>query len=518
MTQSDIRPRWKLLAGMLAIPWIGLMLFNWLPALDRYGYAATFAGVAVTFLTLLLAVVWLLCFSRLPRTLRWRGLALLALFSVLAAAMVRKDGHMGDFLPQLAWRWQHRPGENLAALKTAGVIPSSLAFTTDAAGDSPRFLGPEGINDTPARALAPDWFTVPPRELWRREIGLGWSGFIVAGDYAITQEQRGEEELIVAYRATTGEPLWQHAEKVRFDESMGGSGPRATPTAHASKVYALGATGILVCLDGKSGRLIWRRDTLAEAGHENLTWAKSCSPLIVGDNVVITLGKGSQALAAYSAATGEPAWRSGPRNASYCSPIVAEVGGKPQVIAVFAGSAGAFDPVTGTELWSWTDGFKGAPANVANPVFVPPDQVLVSIGYGVGSTMLRTAPGTPPQILWQSIKMKPKFTNLVVRGTRAWGLDEGRLSCMDLSTGDQLWRGSGYGHGQVLGAGDSLIIQSERGEVVVVAASETEESVRTRIPALTSKTWNQPCLAGRLLLVRNDREAICFELKGDPAP
>lgn len=295
---------------------------------------------------------------------------------------------------------------------------------------------------------------------------------------------------------------------------MGGTGPRATPAVQDDRVYALGATGILICLDGRTGRLIWRRDTLAEAGHQNLMWAKSCSPLLAGDRVIITLGHGPKTLAAYQVRTGEPAWRSGPDAASYGSPALVTSGGVPQAVTVFADRVMAVNPENGAEIWTWKEGFRAAAANVANPVFPAPDQVLVGIGYGVGSTLLKTSPGMPPEILWHSLKMKPKFTNLVVKSGRAWGLDEGRLACLDLTTGGQLWRGSSYGHGQILGAGDSLIIQSERGEVVIAAASDQEETVQVRFPALSSKTWNQPCLAGRLLLVRNDREAVCFEFPG----
>lgn len=516
MNETPKSPRWKLLVFLVSLPWIGVLLLQKLPALDRYSFAVTFAGLLAVFATLILTLLWLLCFSRLRKPVRWKGAGLLVVLIALAAAMVRKDGHMGDFLPQLAWRWQARPGEGLAPLEIHQAAATAARFTTDQAGDSSRFLGSSGTNDSPATDLPANWYASAPRELWRREIGLGWSGFAVAGDFAVTQEQRGDDEVTVAYHRMTGEPLWQHVEKARFEEAMGGIGPRATPTAQGDRVYALGATGILLCLEGKSGKLIWRRDTLADAGHQNLMWAKSCSPLVAGDKVIITLGKGAQTLAAYSAATGEPTWRSGPDNASYGSPVLVNVAGAPQVLTVFTDRASANDPATGAEIWSWQQGFKGAAANVANPVFVPPDRVLVAIGYGVGSTLLKTAPGTPPEILWQSVKMKPKFTNPVVRDTHLWGLDEGRLSCLDLTSGEQLWRGASYGHGQMLGAGGTLIIQSERGDVVVVEASAKEEIVLARIPALSSKTWNQPCLAGRHLLVRNDREAICFELA--PAP
>ncbi len=510
------RPRWKLLLVLLALPWIGVLLLVGLPSMDHYSHTHTVAVMGAVLASLVLAMVWLLGMSGLKWAQRGKGLVLLLALAGVFAGLVRKDGHMGDFLPQLSWRWQPKPGEAaMAPLEVAARAGEAIPFTTDQPGDSPRFLGSDGLNWQPADALAPDWHAAAPKELWRRPLGLGWSGFIVAGEFAITQEQRGDEELTVAYRLTTGEPLWQHAEKARFEESMGGIGPRATPTAHDGKVYALGATGILTCLDGTTGALIWRRDTLIEAGHENLMWAKSSSPLIAGDKVIITLGKGPQTLAAYSAATGEPAWRGGPANSGYSSPVLVTVDGKPQILTLFANSAGAYDPATGAEIWSWTDGFKAASANVANPVFLAPDQALVALGYGVGSTLLRTAPGTPPEILWQSLKMKPKFTNLVVRGTHAWGLDEGRLSCLELATGKQIWRGSSYGHGQMLGAGSALVIQSERGEVVVAEANLTGENILTRFPALTSKTWNQPCLAGTHLLVRNDREAICFELKGN---
>ena len=513
--ENHIRPRWTLGFVLLGLPWVGVALLYVVPSWDRFSHMQTTAVMAAGLLSIALAMVWLVGMSGLKWGQRGKGLLLLLGAGAGFAGLVRKDGHMGDFLPQLSWRWQAKPGEAATApLEVKSHAGEAIAFTTDQPGDSPRFLGADGTNWRANAVLAEDWTTTAPKELWRRSIGLGWSGFVVAGEFAITQEQRGEDELTVAYRLSTGEPLWQHAEKARFEESMGGNGPRATPTAHDGKVYALGATGILTCLDGRRGALIWRRDTLLEAGHENLMWAKSSSPLIVGDRVIVTLGKGPQTLAAYATTTGEPVWRSGPSGSAYSSPVLIEVGGKPAVLTLFSKSVEAHDVATGAELWAWTEGFRAASANVTNPLFITPDRVLVAMGYGVGATMLKVAPNTAPEIVWESLKMKPKFTNLVVRGGQVWGLDEGRLACLDLARGDALWRGSSFGHGQILGVGEALVIQSERGEVVIAEASARAERVLQRIPALSSKTWNQPCLAGRHLLVRNDREVVCFELKG----
>jgi len=93
-----------------------------------------------------------------------------------------------------------------------------------------------------------------------------------------------------------------------------------------------------------------------------------------------------------------------------------------------------------------------------------------------------------------------------------YGLDEGILACLDIKTGTQIWKGGRYQHGQILLAGDLLIVQAETGDVFLVKLDPHKLIELGKIPALSAKTWNNPALAGRMLLVRNDREAACYEL------
>ena len=206
----------------------------------------------------------------------------------------------------------------------------------------------------PGITLDTDWKANPPELLWRRPIGLGWSGFVVADGKAVTLEQDGDRELVSCYQLTTGELLWSLAEDVRFSESMGSDGPRSTPTIENGHVYALGATGLLHCLDLATGEPVWRCDILAD--RQNLTWGKSNAPLIHGDLVVVTGADNGPTLLAYDKAIGEPVWEADGAKPSYASPIAATLGGLEQIVSVNSTEVASYDPATGATLWALTTG------------------------------------------------------------------------------------------------------------------------------------------------------------------
>jgi outer membrane protein assembly factor BamB len=351
--------------------------------------------------------------------------------------------------------------------------------------------------------------------LWRRAIGPGWSSFAVDGDLVYTQEQRGEYELVVCYRLSTGEPVWRHRDKARFWESNGGAGPRATPTLSNGRVYSFGATGVLNVLDAATGAPIWSRNVASDAQKNVPIWGFTSSPVVVDDLVVVAA---SGKLAAYDIASGKPRWFGPARPGSYSSPHLATIDGVPQILMLTAAGATSVAPADGAVLWehAWPEG-----TTIVQPALTPDGDVLinaiVSTG-GVGIRRLDITKGTAGWTVgerWTSTGLKPYFSDYVVHEGHAYGFDGSILSCIDLETGARKWKGGRYGDGQLvlLPDQDVVLLISEEGELALVKASPDQFTEVARFKAIEGKTWNHPVLVGSVLLVRNGEEMAAFRLR-----
>jgi outer membrane protein assembly factor BamB len=176
-------------------------------------------------------------------------------------------------------------------------------------------------------------------------------------------------------------------------------------------------------------------------------------------------------------------------------------------------SVSGHDPATGAVLWEHP--FPREQPNVAMPLPLGADRLLVSVGYGGGSKLYRvgeTGGELRATLEWESPRLKSKFANLVLHGGFLYGLDDGVLTCLDPASGERRWKSGRHGHGQLLLVAGLLLVQTEEGELVLVDPSPDAYRELTRFAALDGKTWNPPALAGALLLVRNDREAAAYEL------
>lgn len=476
-------------------------------------------------LALLVLVVWFAFFSRFRRRTRFRWLAGAAVSLTIALTVFEWQGFSGSLVPQFDLRF----GSKAAAPQPVSLAAEGIDLVTTTPEDFPGFLGPHRDLRVPGVTLARDWEAEPPEEIWRQPIGEGWSAFAVVNGYAVTMEQRGDEQAVTAYDLLTGELRWSHSWPGTYFHALGGSGPRSTPLIDEGRVYALGPRGRLVCLDGATGEPIWEKDLLEEFGvspekeFELIQFGRSNSPLVLGDLLIIPGGglpdRPPASLVAYDKVTGEKVWEGGSTQISHSSPRLATLGGREQILILDEDRATGHDPATGAVLWEhpWP-GKTSANATSSQAVPVPPDRVFVSKGYGGGSALFELLPrgdGTfDTREIWHERRsLRTKFTNVVIHQGHVYGLSEGILECVRLDTGERVWKEGRYGQGQILMVGDTLLIQTEDGEIVHLDPSpERPNDVLGRFQAIEGTSWNNLALYGPYLAVRNSREAAVWRL------
>ena len=487
------------------------------------------AAIATLCGAVLIQAVWWLFLARLSWRARLVGMAAIAVVAGAAVAAIRIDGHRGEMLPIFAFRWEPTPEERaLEYFRKQG--PSASADSASGVevsdGDWPQYRGPGRDGVAPDATIRTNWGESPPKFVWGPQpIGLGWSSFAVVGNRLFTQEQRGGEELIVCYDAASGAQIWTHADEGRFSESLGGDGPRGTPTIDSGRLFALGATGVMNCLDAATGKRIWQRDILADAGDgirvANIEWGMAGSPPVWEGKVFAVPGGGQgREVIAYDVEKGDIVWTTGDGTASYASPRIETIDGTPMLLVLDAESLKGIHPSTGKQLWSFGPWTNQPKVNAAQPV-VQGDKIFLSSGYTIGSVLLQVSQKddewTVKEVWRNNNEFKLKFNDAVYRDGYLYGLDEGILACYEFESGERQWKKGRYGYGQVVLLGDTLVILAEDGSLAAVSATPKEFAELARVPVLEGKTWNHPAFTRGKLFVRNDREAACLDITGEPA-
>jgi outer membrane protein assembly factor BamB len=513
---------------------------------------ADFGDEAISFLVFASAsaaatiaiVVWCAFFANLPRRFALAPLVV-ALLAVAALFSIYSVDYSGGMRFKLRNRWGPSDADLALDADIKATADSDLLAPVAGPTDFPQFLGTNRDDTVTSVTLARDWDARPPKLVWRQPIGAGWSAFSAVGPWAVTQEQRGDSELVACYEIGTGKLRWTHTNPGRFHPNfgLGGDGPRATPSIDGATVYAMTSFGVLDAIDFVTGQLRWSIDVIADSGSKVEYWGKSASPLVVDDKVIVSAGgPNGNSLIAYDKRTGKRIWAGGDDPSSYASPTLMTLGGVRQVVCVNQDWVVGHDLATGQLLWKhYFKGSSSSNASNTQPHAAGGDRVFVSKGYTIGAELFQVsrgdaraakASGTPSEAgtgeaplpwstatIWPDADsgrrvMKSKLSNVAIRAGFVYGLDDGTLQCVDLETGKSRWKRGRFEHGQQLLVGDLLLVMSENtGELNLVEATPQEFRLLGKAQVLDpTKTWNNLCLVGNRLLVRNDQQAACFEL------
>lgn len=418
-----------------------------------------------------------------------------------------------------------------AALLIAGGI---LVAASSTRANWPQYHGPTLDNKTNESLADVEWPSQGPRTAWKVPTPTGFSSFAVADGKACTLVRREIEgidhEVCLAVDAATGKTLWEAPLGIaRYDgggdsgapDNKGGDGPRSTPSLHEGRVYAIDANVVLWCLDGSSGDVLWKKDVLKEHDGENIKWKNAASPLIDDGRLFLAGGGKGQALIAVDPLEGSTLWAVEDDTMTHATPVAATILGTRQVIFFTKEGLVSVKPEDGAVLWRYPFPFKVSTA--ASPV-VHEDIVYCSAGYGVGAGAVRIArkgSGFEAAEIWRTPNKNINHwsTPLVIDGF-LYGMfsfkeyGNGPFACVDIRTGEMQWSEEGFGPGNVILAGKTLLALTDEGELVAIDPSPKEYRELSRADVLAGKCWSTPVVSGGRIFARSTMEGACI----DPRP
>ena len=383
-------------------------------------------------------------------------------------------------------------------------------------------------DDTP---LLDSWPAAGPRQIWRRPLGEGYSGVAHADGVLYTMYHRAmpywlvfteQQEVVAAIDAKTGKTLWEYAYQDSFSPAYGeiGPGPYAMPQIVGDRVFAAGASGKLKAFDKRSGRLLWERDLYEEFGGTCLEYGYSSHPLPYGENLILPVGGEKQALVCLSQATGDTVWaKLGFRNA-HSTPILIQVDGKEQLVALTASLIFGADPQSGDMLWTRSHTTEHGLA-IAMPVWSPERNLLIysaAYNFGAEALRLRAQEGkTTVEPVWRDKRFQVHFGNMIVQRDALF-FTRGHsgpafFTGADLETGRELWQTRDFAKASLLALPDGrLLILDEKGQLGLATASRQGLTVHATVKILDETSWTPPTLCAGRLYARNRTEIVAFDL------
>ncbi|MCA9053902.1 MAG: PQQ-binding-like beta-propeller repeat protein [Planctomycetaceae bacterium] len=396
-----------------------------------------------------------------------------------------------------------------------------VAGRTAHSGDWPQILGPQrDAVATASKLTIQKWDQSGPRLLWERPVGEGVAGVAVSEESGILFHRVGDDEVVERFDPSTGKVIWKDAYPTTFRPQVGGeAGPLCVPAISGNHVVTFGAQGVLSCYDLQSGKRLWRRKTHDDFDAREGYFGAGSSPLISEDRVIVNVGgfRSDAGVVAFKLADGETLWHVFNDHASYSSPRMVEIDGKPRVVVECRLTCLGLDPADGRVVFQFPFGSRGPTVNGANPVMVS-GKLFLSASYGIGA-MLVSVDGDEPQTLWSGDDLySSQYCTPAVDGDVLYGVDgrqdgpPGDLKCFDPLQQRILWTAPGFGYGTLILADGKLLILRTDGTLVLATANRERFDPLCSAQVLRGTARALPALADGRLFVRDETTLRCFQL------
>jgi outer membrane protein assembly factor BamB len=295
-----------------------------------------------------------------------------------------------------------------------------------------------------------------------------------------------------------------------------GHGPRGTPTIDGERLYVLGASGDLTCLETAKGRKVWSVNVLQTFGGHNPRWGLSESPLVLGDRVLVNAGGPNASIVALKKGDGSVLWKSQSDGAAYSSAVPHRIGGVQQAVFFTAQRALGVDVSDGRLLWEYPT-VANRVANAATPI-ARGSHVFLSSDYGTGAALLElqaNGQGVSAREVYFTKDMRNHHSSSVLVGDHLYGFSSAILTALRFDTGQVAWRDRSVGKGSLIYADNRLYLFSENGVIGLAEANPQayREHGRFRIETGSQPTWAHPVIAGGHLFIRDQDTIYAYDIR-----
>jgi len=388
------------------------------------------------------------------------------------------------------------------------AIATLMAAATASGQDWPQWRGP----DRDGAALSFDEPAVWPDSLtqrWQVEVGLGYATPILVGERLYMYARQGEDEVLMALAAASGEVLWRTSYPAPFQVTRGaaghGKGPKSTPAYADGRLFTLGMSGIVTAFDADTGQQLWQRP----ADPAQPLFHTAMSPVVDGDVMILHVGGHDDgALTAFDVATGAVRWEWKGDGPAYGSPMIVDFDGVRQVVTFTQENFVGVSLATGDLLWRRPFATRSTTTS-QTPILYGGDVIQAGRGHGITRfRVVREGDAWTTEDLWQTDEVSLHMTNGVVIDGVLFGLshlNSGQYFGLDLDTGQVLWTSDPRqaGNAAIVRAGQTIFSLEDDAELLILSHSRTAFTPTKRYEVATSATWAQPTVSGNRLFVKD---------------
>lgn len=378
--------------------------------------------------------------------------------------------------------------------------------------------------------LATQWPSSGPPVRWKRALGDGYSGMVTDGAriytaYRPSAAPENKFEVIVALDRATGATVWEHRYEApyinegeeRKQTTEFGSGPNATPLLANGRLYMVGFTGIMNCLDARTGRLLWKSDLYHDFKGTFLIVGYAASPIAYRDTVIVPVGGKGHGLVAFNQATGAVVWQGSDCECSFASPVLMTVGGQDHLVSYMAREVIGVDPRSGKQHWSVKHHNPMNDNCICTPVPCPGDRVYVAnFGESGGGRMIqltRAGDAVSAADIWLNKKITGGLSDAVLMGNQLYGAHTSKsFASFSAATGEIAWQSRDYQRCVTLRVGERLLLLSEQGDLMLCEPGSQGLKQLCKARLLEKESWTAPMILGKTAYLRDRKHIMAVDL------